>query len=151
MRVRPKKMVWKFRWFIHNILIHSGPFSSAIKYMAIICKSCYNERIMIRTLLWLQASKQLFVPHTMQTTFWEIWVEKYAWLGVRWAPHLPRRPLTFAKGSDACKLGPKNHLYSQRKNVKRFGDSVEDCRFCAAGPWCPLLRSTQLTLFANAI
>ena len=66
----------------------------------------------IRTLLRLQASKQLFVPHTMQTTFWENWVEEYAWLGVRWAAHLPRRPLTFAKGSDASELGPKNHLYS---------------------------------------
>ena len=28
------------------------------------------------------------------------------------SPHLPRRPLTLAKGSDASELGPKNHLYS---------------------------------------
>ena len=57
-------------------------------------------------------SKQTaFCSHTMQTTFWEILVE-YAWLGVQWAPHLPRRPLTFVKGSDASELGPKNQLYS---------------------------------------
>ena len=27
-----------------------------------------------------------------QRTFWEIWVEVYAWLGVGWAPHLPHLP-----------------------------------------------------------
>ena len=30
-----------------------------------------------------------------QRTSWEIWVEVYAWLGVRWAPHLP--PVTLVK------------------------------------------------------
>ena len=44
MRVRPKKIVWKFRSFIHNILINLGPFSSAMKNMAITCKSCFSSK-----------------------------------------------------------------------------------------------------------
>ena len=54
----------------------------------------------------------------MQKKFWEIWVEVYAWLNVRWTPHLPRRPLTFTKGSDVFELGPKNDFYLERKNIK---------------------------------
>ena len=163
MRVRPKKMVWKFRWFIHNIFIHLGPFSSAMKNMAIICKSCFSSKSRVAQLstnscyknapylercsafykigfaikcefhwrlrnihfppfydsrntlkepwtwskidVWTTATyarqqfdnersghgykqgyKQAnsFLFHTsMPGTFWEIWVEVYAWLGVR--------------------------------------------------------------------
>ena len=45
------------------------------------------------------SNETTFFHTTMQTTFWEIWVEVYAWLGVRWAPHLPRRPLMFENAS----------------------------------------------------
>ena len=40
----PKKIVWTFRRFIHNIPIHSVPSSSAMKNMASICKSCFSSK-----------------------------------------------------------------------------------------------------------
>ena len=119
MRVTPKKMVWKFRWFIHNIFIHLGPFSSAMKNMSIICKSCFSSKSRVAQPLkkYLEGtmnmkqdrrlnngllmhvnnlimndpdtvkvtSKQTVTSYTSTPkTFWEIWVEVYAWLGVRW-------------------------------------------------------------------